>query len=67
MGILVELSGLGVKVHSGYLLAQWNDGKDGTNIGEITSASFTSSGDPLRLECCVSFLQSVVLRTHLEL
>lgn len=40
----------GVQVHSGYILAQWNDGND---ISEITSASFTSSKTPLTLECGV--------------
>ena len=43
----------GVEVHSGYLLAQWNDGED-CEGGEVTSAAFTSSTKPLRLECAVS-------------
>lgn len=42
----------GVQVHSGYILAQWNDGND---VSEITSASFTSSKTPLTLECGVFF------------
>lgn len=37
-------------MHSGYILAQWNDGND---VSEITSASFTSSKTPLTLECGV--------------
>ncbi|KAK3093002.1 hypothetical protein FSP39_009876 [Pinctada imbricata] len=47
-----SLQEAGVVVYSGYLLAQWNDGNDPT---EITSCSFTSTKDPLRLECGVFF------------
>lgn len=47
---MAALTESGVVVHSGYLLAQWNDGevKD-----EVTSASFTSSAKPLQLDCSV--------------
>ena len=41
----------GVQVHSGFLLAQWNDGNGGDIV---TSASFTSTTKPLRLDCTVS-------------
>lgn len=40
----------GVHVHSGYYLAQWNDGNE---VDHVTSASFTSSTKPLRVECKV--------------
>ena len=40
----------GVQVHSGYLLAQWNDGEDDE---EIHSVSFTSETKPLRLDTMV--------------
>ena len=43
----------GVQVHSGYILAQWNEGNDAT---EISSASFTSSKAPLTLDCGVRFI-----------
>lgn len=38
----------GVEVYQGYQLAQWNDGKD---TSEVYCASFTSSTKPLKLEC----------------
>ena len=38
----------GVEVHSGYYLAQWNDGKPGD---EIYCASFTSDTKPMKMEC----------------
>lgn len=39
----------GVKVHSGYLLAQWNDGNGGD---EIRSASFTSATKAMKIDNC---------------
>ncbi|KAK2147282.1 hypothetical protein LSH36_561g01009 [Paralvinella palmiformis] len=42
----------GVQVHSGYLLAQWNDGEDDE---EIHSVSFTSETKPLRLDTMAFF------------
>lgn len=42
----------GVNILSGYLLAQWNNGKGGD---VIESAGFTSNTKPLHLECCVVF------------
>ncbi|XP_072032047.1 cilia- and flagella-associated protein 61-like [Amphiura filiformis] len=38
----------GVELHSGYYLAQWNDGKGGD---EVYCASFTSDTKPVKFEC----------------
>ncbi|OWF50418.1 cilia- and flagella-associated protein 61-like isoform X2 [Mizuhopecten yessoensis] len=51
--ILKSVKEAGVQVYSGYYLAQWNDGIG--EIGEITSASFTSNKEPLILECGAFF------------
>lgn len=51
--MLAALRRCGVAVHSGFLLAQWNDGEG--DVGDfVTSASFTSNAMPLRVECNVS-------------
>lgn len=42
----------GVHMHVGYVLAQWNDGEDWS---EIKAASFTSSDEPLTIECGAFF------------
>ncbi|KAK7506894.1 hypothetical protein BaRGS_00001745 [Batillaria attramentaria] len=47
------LTSEGVTVYSGYYLARWNDGVEVPT--EITSASFTSNDQPLRLECQAFF------------
>ncbi|XP_078590142.1 cilia- and flagella-associated protein 61-like isoform X1 [Branchiostoma floridae x Branchiostoma japonicum] len=58
-GVRSELAQAGVQVHSGYFLAQWNDGMGGD---QVQSASFTSKAAPLRLECSffLSFFQKMV-------
>ncbi|XP_066282688.1 cilia- and flagella-associated protein 61-like isoform X1 [Branchiostoma lanceolatum] len=58
-GVRNELAQAGVTVHSGYFLAQWNDGMGGDLV---QSASFTSKAAPLRLECSffLSFFQKMV-------
>jgi hypothetical protein len=50
--VLDALANEGVEINSGYILSAWNDGSE--NVTEITSASFTSFDQPLRLECIVS-------------
>lgn len=49
--MLKAMQEYGVHLHVGYVLAQWNDGEDWT---EIKTASFTSNDEPLTLECGVS-------------
>lgn len=49
--MLKAMQECGVLLYTGYLLAQWNDGGDST---EVMTASFTSSDEPLRLDCNVS-------------
>ena len=49
--MLKAMQECGVQLHVGYILAQWNNGEDCT---EIKSASFTSSDEPLTLDCGVS-------------
>ncbi|XP_019642271.1 PREDICTED: cilia- and flagella-associated protein 61-like [Branchiostoma belcheri] len=58
-GVRNELSQAGVLMHSGYFLAQWNDGMGGDLV---QSACFTSKAEPLRLECSffLSFFQKMV-------
>ncbi|KAL3874225.1 hypothetical protein ACJMK2_037270 [Sinanodonta woodiana] len=48
--LMDALKELGVDIYEGYYLAQWNDGKECT---EIKSATFTSKGLPLKLDCGV--------------
>lgn len=44
----------GVKVYSGYILAQWDLVKaDDDQRGEVTAVSFTSDDTPLTLDCLV--------------
>ncbi|KAK3611320.1 hypothetical protein CHS0354_029969 [Potamilus streckersoni] len=50
--MLDALKELGVDIYEGYYLAQWNDGKEST---EVKSATFTSQRSPLRLDCGVFF------------
>ncbi|XP_064599733.1 cilia- and flagella-associated protein 61-like [Liolophura sinensis] len=50
--VFESLKSLGVEIHSGYYLSQWNDGQGGE---ELTSASFTSADEPLRLDCGAFF------------
>lgn len=49
--MLRVLQECGVQMYTGFLLAQWNDGRDST---EISSACFTSADEPLKLDCSVS-------------
>ncbi len=42
----------GVEVHTGFLLAQWNDSNEVPEV--VTCASFTSNTKPLKLSCSVS-------------
>jgi len=46
----------GVKVYSGYVLAEWAvaHADDAGECGEVTSVSFTSDKTPLTLDCVVS-------------
>jgi len=46
------LQALDIQVYSGYILAECNEGRD--DVTEITSASFTSTDEPLTIECVVS-------------
>ena len=46
-----EFESKGIKIYKDFLVAQWNDGTDCTEIKWVT---FTSNDHPLRLECCVS-------------
>ena len=52
------LAQAGVKVYSGYILADWAleyvSDDDDNDYGEVTSVSFTSDDDPLTLSCVVS-------------
>ncbi|XP_074649430.1 cilia- and flagella-associated protein 61-like [Tubulanus polymorphus] len=50
--VMKSLQSLGVQVHQGFILAQWNDGNGGS---EIYAASFTSSTKPVRVECAAFF------------
>jgi len=43
----------GVKVYSGYVLAEWAVAH-ADDAGEVTSVSFTSDKTPLTLDCVVS-------------
>ncbi|XP_025103771.1 cilia- and flagella-associated protein 61-like isoform X2 [Pomacea canaliculata] len=47
------LTDAGVQMYSGYYLARWNNSVEIPEI--ITSASFTSSGEPLKLDCQAFF------------
>ena len=61
--VLEALKELGVEVHSGYLLAQWNEGRGGEII---ESAGFTSNTKPLTLECSVSVWQPGASFTNMD-
>ena len=50
--VAAALKDLGVEVHSGFLLAEYNDGQGGE---EVMSAAFTSNTKPIRVECCAVF------------
>ncbi|XP_053397247.1 cilia- and flagella-associated protein 61-like [Mercenaria mercenaria] len=50
--MLKAMQECGVHLHVGYILAQWNDGED---CSEIKSASFTSNDEPLTLDCAAFF------------
>ena len=45
----------GVEVHSGFLLAHFNDGQGASGGDEVFSAAFTSNTKPIRLECKAVF------------
>jgi ABC-type thiamin/hydroxymethylpyrimidine transport system permease subunit len=51
--MMLELKNLGVRVHSGYFLAQVNDEKESEGVTRIASAAFISPLDAIQLECCV--------------
>ena len=46
-----EFESKGIKICKDFLVAQWNDGTDCT---EIKCVTFTSNDNPLRIECSVS-------------
>ena len=46
-----EFESKGIKIYKDFLVAQWNDGTDCT---EIKCVTFTSNDNPLRIECSVS-------------
>ena len=50
--VAVALQRAGVEVHSGFLLAHYNDSQGGD---EVFSAAFTSNTKPIRLECAAVF------------
>ena len=46
-----ELESKGIRIYKDFLVAQWNDGNECT---EIKWVHFTSNDQPLKVECSVS-------------
>lgn len=57
------LTDAGVQMYSGYYLARWNNSVEIPEI--IMSSSFTSSGEPLKLDCQVGIYKHVCVHVYI--